>query len=858
MEQHLALQTAENLRLGMPAAEARRQAALKFGAAGAIREQYHAEEGLPFLELLQQDVLYALRRLWKFPGFTLVVVLTLALGIGANAAIFSVVHAILLRPLPYVQPDRLVNLSENNQPAGIFDEGLSYASFLDLQQKLQLFSAVTGLAGHALTLTGQGEPADISTIAVTTGFFSVFPTKPLLGRVLLDEDGQRGAGPVAVLSESLWRNRFGANPRIAGKPVILDKRTYTIVGIMPASFQTPFFTEAEQVWIPLVQDPLFSKWITRPPQTHWMPIIARLQPGVTLDRVQAEMRTFSTGLAQGDPAERGWSAEVRRLQQVIVGDLKSPLVMLLCAVGLVLAIACVNIANLLLTQATARSKEIALRIALGASRGRIARQLLTENCILGLLGGTAGALLAWRSVPALVLLLPAGLPQLHNIHMNGMVLGFALGLAIVSSLAFGLAPVLHTIRSDPQTSLREGAGAGETKRSRRARNLLAVAEIAIAVVLLSSAGLLLRSFAHLLSVGPGFETRHVMKAEISLPRFQYSIPEQWSAFADQLVRGLEARPGMRDTAIAVPLPILDNSINLPFSIVGNPPPAQGEANTANYVSVSPQYFGVMGISLVRGRLLSADDRASTPCVAIISEALAKQYFKNENPIGRRLTFGFPPDGNVSREIVGVVSDIHDVSLAKAPGPIMYVPFAQAPLWGGEVVVRSGLSHSAVSEAIRAETHRIDSSLPVTRIESLPEAISASLAWPRFRTLILGGFGGIALLLAAIGIYGVVSFSVSRRSREIGVRITMGASPANVRRLILRESAALALLGLAAGIPAALALTRLFSSLLFGVTPHDPFTFAAVALLLVFVTLAAAYLPARHAALTDPIEALRSE
>jgi putative ABC transport system permease protein len=858
MEQHLALQTAENLSLGMPSAEARRQAALKFGAAGAIREQYHAEEGLPFLELLLQDVLHALRRIWKFPGFTLVVVLTLALGIGANAAIFSVVHGILLRPLPYVRPDRLVNLSENNQPAGIFNEGLSYASFLDLQQKQQLFSAVTGLAGHALTLTGRGEPADISTIAVTTGFFSVFPTKPLLGRVLLDDDGQRGAGPVAVLSESLWRNRFGANPRIAGTPVILDQRPYTVVGIMPASFQTPFFTQAEQVWIPLVQDPLFSKWITRPPQTHWMPIIARLQPGVTLDRVQAEMRTFSTGLAQGDPAERGWTAEARRLQQVIVGELKSPLVMLLCAVGLVLAIACANIANLLLTQATARSKEIALRIALGASHRRIARQLLTENCILGLLGGTAGALLAWRSVPALVLLLPAGLPQLQNIHMNGTVLGFALGLAIVSSLAFGLAPVLHATRSDPQTILREGAGAGETKRSRRARNLLAVAEIAVAVVLLSGAGLLLRSFAHLLSVGPGFETRHVMKAEISLPRFQYSIPEQWSAFADQLLTRLEARPGMHDAALAVPLPILDNPVNLPFSIVGNPSPAQGEANTANYVSVSPQYFGVMGISLVRGRLVSADDRASTPRVAIISEALAKQYFKNENPIGRRLIFGFPPDGNVSREIVGVVSDIHDVSLAKAPGPIMYVPFAQAPLWGGEIVVRSGLSHSAVSEAIRAETHRIDSSLPVTRIESLPEAISASLAWPRFRTLILGGFGGIALLLAAIGIYGVVSFSVSRRSREIGVRITMGASPANVRRLILRESAALALLGLAVGVPAALALTRLFSSLLFGIAPYDPFTFAAVALLLVFVTLVAAYLPARHAALTDPIEALRSE
>jgi putative ABC transport system permease protein len=858
MEQHLALQTEENLRAGLLPAQARRQAVLKLGAAAAIREQYHAEEGLPSFELLFQDALYAGRRLWNAPGPTAVILLTLTLGIGANAAIFSVVHAVLLRPLPYDRPEQLMFVGEDRPAAQIIGDGFPWLSFLELRQRHDVFSAVTGLAGHALTLTGHGEPADTSTIAVTPGFFSVFPTRSLLGRALSDDDGKQGAAPVVVLSEVLWRNRFGSDPGVIGTQIALDQRAFTVIGVMPAAFRTPFFDQTEQAWIPLLQDPLFSHWIAHPPQSHWMPVIARMQPGISFHRAQAELEAFSAGLARESTTEQGWIAKAQPLQQVLVGDLRPPLLLLLCAVGLVLIIACANIANLLLTQATARSKEIAVRIALGATHGRIARQLLTENALLGVIGGVAGLILAWRCVPALVLLLPADLPQLHTIHVDAAVLFFSLALSIASSLTFSLAPMLSAARSDLQSSLRAGGGAGETRRSRRARNMLAAAEIALAAVLLASAGLLLRSFARLLSVSPGFATDHMVKAEISLPRFQYSQPEQWAAFANQLLTRVQARPGMRDTAIAAPLPILDTAVTLPFSIVGNPPPAQGNADTANYVSASPEYFGVMGVSLVHGRLFSADDSASTPPVAVISQALATRYFPHQDPLGRHMMFGFPPDGNVSREIIGVVSDVHDVSLAKAPGAVMYVPFAQAPFWGGEVVVRSGLSVAAVSGAIRTETHAIDKDLPITEIESFPAALSASLAWPRFRTLLLGGFGGIALLLAAIGIYGVVSFSVSRRAREIGVRLTMGASPAHVRGLVLRESTHLALLGLGAGIPAALALTHLFSSLLFGIAPEDPLTFAAVALLLILVTLAAAYQPARHAARTDPIKALRSE
>jgi putative ABC transport system permease protein len=466
--------------------------------------------------------------------------------------------------------------------------------------------------------------------------------------------------------------------------------------------------------------------------------------------------------------------------------------------------------------------------------------------------------LAWWSVSALTSLLPTGLTQLRSIRVDGSVFGFAFVLSLAASVFFGLAPVLHTTRSDPQANLREGSRAGDARGSQRARSFLAAAEVAVAMVLLVGAGLLMRSFARLLSVSPGFETENMVKAEISLPRFQYSRPEQWTAFSSQLMMRLQAKPGLQDSAIAVPLPILNNSINLPFAIAGNPPLEQGATDTANYVAASPRYFHVMGISLMRGRLFSEDDSASTPPVALISEALARRYFPGENPLGRQLIFGFPPHGDVAREIVGVVADIHDVSIASNPGPMMYVPFAQVPFWGSEVVVRSSLGAAEIAAAIRTETHSIDKDLPVTDIESFPEAMHASVAEPRFRTMLLGLFSAIALLLAAIGIFGVISFSVSRRTLEIGVRMALGATPASIRHMVLGESAKLVLFGLAAGIPAALILTHFLSALLFGITPTDPLTFISVALLLMLVALAAAYLPARRAIRIDPMAALRCE
>ena len=808
---------------------------------------------------LIQDLRYGLHMLRKAPGFTAVAILTLALGIGANTAIFSVVNAVLLRPLPYPNPRQLVLLPEASPKQGITDAGMSYPGLLELRDNSRVFSAVAGFVTHALTLTGRGEPSEARTIVVTQNFFSVFDTKPLLGRTLLPSDSERGAAPVVVLSDGMWRSQFGADPKIIGSPATLDMRPYTVVGVMPAEFRTPFFDQADQLWIPLVQDPLFSGWMTHPPQTHWMPVFARLRPGVSFAAAQAEMDTLSTRLAEEFPEEKGWKIQqVQPLQQAIVGDVKSPLLILSCAVGLVLLIACANIANLLLTRATSRSKEIALRVALGAPQRRIIRQLLTESAILGIFGSVAGMVLAYLGVSALISVLPPGLPRIQAIRVDGSALGFALLLSLAASFVFGLAPVLFAAQSDPQTNLREGARAGEASGSQRARGILAAVEIALAMVLLVGAGLLMRSFARLTSVSPGFEPNGVVKAMVSLPQFQYSTPLQWSAFATELMTRIQAEPGMQDSACAAPLPIKDGQINLPFEIVGNPPLPAGAADTADYVTASPRYFSVMGIPLLRGRLFDSSDSPSSPPVVLISNALARRYFPNQDPLGRHLVFGFPLNGRASREIVGVIGDVHDVSLGKKPEAMMYVPFAQAPLYGCEVVVRSTLAASAVAAAIRTETHGIDKNLPVTDVATLPGALSASLAEPRFRTLILGLFSTIALALAAVGIFGVISYSVSRRTREIGIRIALGATSASVRRLVVGESAKLVFFGLAAGVPAALVLTRFLSTLLFDVRPADPLTFMGVAVLLALVALAASYIPVRRAMRVDPMVALRDE
>jgi len=856
---HIEQQSAANIAAGIPPDEARRQAALQFGAVEGVKEGCREQRRAFWLETLIADVRYALRVMRKNPGFTAIAILTLALGIGANTAIFSVVYAVLLKPLPFKNPQQLVAVFAAKPQEGVPKTGVSFPNFEEWRAQNTVFSELAGNQEHDLNVTGRGEPFVARTGVVTTEFFPLLAVPPLAGRTFVPADGKPGAVPVVVLSENLWRGRFGSDPNIVGSSVSLDKRLFTIIGVMPVGFRSPFLARNQDIWVPTVDDPLFGGWMARR-SGHWLPVIGRLKPGVSIAQAQAEMETISARLAKEFPAENeGWTARVVPLQSEIVGDVKPALLVLLGAVGLVLLISCANIANLLLARATSRAKEMSVRIALGAGRGRIVRQLLTESAALGLLGGIAGMLLAFWSVNALRTVLPAEIATVSEIHVDGYVLGFALLLSIVASFIFGLAPALFAAGSDLNTNLREAAGrAGAGGRRQTARSFLAAAETALAMVLLIGAGLLVRSFVTLMSVSPGFHSEQLMKAEVTLPQFEYSKPEQWNAFASDLLARIQAEPGLRESAIGIPLPLADGFVNLGFAIEGLAPPPSSSPRTADYVAATPGYFGVMRIPLLKGRDFTDLDLSSAPRVTIISEAMARQYFPNQDPIGKRITFGFPPNGDAIREIVGVVGDVRDVALNQAPAAMMYVPFAQAPFWGVVVATRSNLSLATFAEAIRRDAAAIDKDLPVTDVAAMPDAVSVSIAQPRFQTLLLGLFGALALILAAVGIYGVISYSVIQRTHEIGIRMSLGAQPAQVLRLVMEQGAKLALAGILIGGAAALALTRLMRSLLFEVGPADPLTFAGVAALLVGVALAACYIPARRAMRIDPMTALRYE
>lgn len=830
----------------------------RFGNTLQLREEIYRAWGWIWMDNLRQDLRYGLRLMRKSPGFTLVVIITLALGIGANTAMFSVVNSVLLRPLPYPNPGQLVSVFETNARAGVKFNGCSYQDVKAFRES-GIFDEVAGANRHDLTLTGAGEPTIVATVVVTPEVFPLLKVSPIAGRYLLSGDESKGAAPVVVLSEGLWRSRFAANPKLIGQPIHLDQQSFTVVGIMPAGFRVPVLGPQQEIWIPISQDPLFSTFIPRP-GGHWLGVMGRLKPSETLASVQPQVDALGKRLQAEFPDQNGgWDVRVRALQSVLVGGIRTPLLVLLGAVALVLILACVNVANLLLARATFRAREVALRQAFGAERGRIIRQFLTESVLLGSLGATLGIALAWLSTHALAALLPADGLATRPVQVDGSVLAFALLLSLAATIAFGLAPAILTSKSDAQSNLREGSSQAGSDRARlRLRALLTAAEIALATVLVVGAGLLVQSLRRMTAVDPGFTVAHVVKAMVSLPRYEYKTPQQWAAFSDSLLERLQAQPGLKDSAFGVPLPIVDGFVNLGFTIAGDPPLPRGVQQDADYVSVTPGYFSLMGIPLLRGRLFTADDSMSSPRVAIISESLARRYFKNANPLGRKLVFGFPPETDQTREIVGVVGNIHDVELTKAPGPMMYVPFEQSPFWGGEVVVKSTLPTSTVVATIRQTVAGLDKNLPVTDVETLPDVLKESVAQPRFRTWLLTTFGLVALLLAAAGIYGVISYSVASRTREFGIRASLGASPISIGKLVVGEGLVLAAVGLSVGLIAALGLARFLKSQLFGVGSYDPITFLLSIAVLLVVALIACYLPARRAMRVDPMVALRYE
>jgi predicted permease len=845
-------------RSGLTPAEADRRARIEFGGYERFKEECRESRGVHFLDVLSQDIRFGGRLLSKSPGFAAVTMLTLALGIGATTALFSVINAVLLRPLPFSHPEQLVEVFENNVQQGASGRLCSYPDLEEFQRS-GVFAEIAGVSRHALTLTGSGEPAEVSTVSVTPEIFHLLDVSPLAGRYLFPDDEKKGAAPVVLLSEGLWRTRFGASPDLLGGSIMLDQRPFTVVGVMPASFQVPVFGGQQEIWIPMVQDPLFNGWIPNR-QLRGLFVVGRLKADASLWRAQAEANSVAAGLAKEFPAEDGgWRVGLAPLQEALFGDLRVPLLILLGAVGLVLVLTCVNIANMLLARATSRARELALRQALGAARGRIIRQLLTESALLGFLGSILGLALAFFSARALALLLRRDMPALRGVGLDWRVLGFALLLSLAATVAFGLFPALLTTDSNMQSKLkdssaRSGSGVGRARVGR----FLAAAEIGLAAVLVIAAGLLARSLLTMTSVNPGFNAANILKAEISLPRYRYSTPQQWRAFSDTCLENIQAQPGMQDSAFAVPVPLADNFVELPFSISDHAPLPPGTPNTAHYVSVSPEYFHVMGIPLVQGRSFAREDSQLSHPVAMISEWFAHFYFKDEDPIGKRLMFGFPPDLNVTREIVGVVGDVRDASLTQEPAPMMYVPFAQAPFWGGVLVVKSTSPPASLIGAIREVVHSLDKDLPITDVVTMPEALSTSVAQPKFRAWLLGAFGMVALLLAAIGVFGVLSYSVASRTREFGIRSALGASSASIRRMVLMEGLALGGIGLGLGLAAALGFARSLESEVYRVSVYDPATFIVSAVVLLGVAVFACYIPARRAMSVDPMIALRHE
>jgi predicted permease len=808
------------------------------------------------MQTLLQDLRYGARMLFKQPGFTLIAVLTLALGIGANTAIFSVVNGVLLKPLPYRAPEQLVRLFETSQTQPKFP--MAQGNFQDYRAQNSTLAGLALYTRRDQELSQDGQPEQLAALGITAGYFELLGVQPLLGREFRREDELPESSPGVILSHALWQRRFNGDAGIIGKAVTLSGRLHTIIGVMPAGVQhvggdyrSMPHGETVDVWGPLQMPVQAGRG------GHFCNAIGRLKPGVTVAQANADLNIIAARLAEQFPnTNQSWRITVKSLHEEIVGRSQTMLLVLLGAVFFVLLIACVNVANLLLARATVREREIAVRTAVGAGRWRIVRQLLTESLLLALLSSAVGILLAQWAIDALSTLGPEQLPRLQAVSIDGGILLFTLGLTILTGILFGLAPALQAGQVNLNELLKESGRSGVGQRQRRLRDGLVVVEVALALVLLVGAGLLIRSFWKLQGADPGFNPEHVLTASFSLPNARYSDPPKVTAFQQQLLERVTALPGVQSAGLTSDLPWTGYDENAGFTIEGKTFPNDGPGGRYHFVSAD--YFPTVGVPLVAGRFFNASDRLNAPNVVLINHAMAELYWPGESAVGKRFTFSSQPQEKDWFTIVGVVGDVKDFPHSPAAVPAFYWATMQRAPRQLILAVRGNADPLGLVEAIRNEVRALDQDLPLAEIKPLETVAATALASQRFTLWLVGFFAGTALLLAALGIYSVLSYLVAQRTQEIGVRMALGAQFGDVLKLVIRQGMTLVLLGVVVGLVAAFGLTRLMKGLLYQVSATDPLTFVAIGLLLTLVALIACWLPARRATKVDPMIALRCE
>jgi putative ABC transport system permease protein len=843
------------MRGGVPREDAMRRARIEFGGIERVKEEGREARGVKIMETLLQDLRYGARMLRKSPGFTCVAVLTLALGIGANTAIFSLVDGILLRPLPFAAPQNLVSIT------GSYPKG----AFVAMREQMQSLDVAAYFEGHEFNLIGRGDPLRLSGVLVSAEFFSVLGARPELGRSFYPGDDQAGRDNFVILSHSLWQQRFGADPSILGRSIELEGISREVIGVMPAEFTFP--SAKTQIWLPLNND-------ARDSVAYWagdfMPVIGRLRPGSTIAQARAEIRMFQSRVPKlfPWPMPADWNADtsVVELRYGMVADVRGRLFLLLGAVSLILLIACVNVANLALSRAATREKEIAVRTAMGAERGRVIRQLLTESVLLALMGGVLGIILATQGLHLLKAALPVDTPRLADAHIDWRVLAFTGGLAILTGLLFGLAPALQSSRAVLAQSLNAATRGAGVSISNRLRSALAIAEVAFAVLLVIAAGLLIRSFVALSRVDPGFRAERILTARVTPNQAFCSDPSRCISFYRELLDRMQAVPGVNSVAVVNTLPLGGRVAKRSLEIENQPVPP-GEAMPLFWMDVvTPDYLQVMKIPVVAGRGITLADNSGNPPVALITATTARRFWPGRSPIGSHVRLSGDKDW---RTVVGIVSDVRAYDLQKnVPDWIngtIYFPYAtNATLEGGRVpsdmtlVIQSSLEESQLQNVLRSTIAGLNPEVPASEVKTMRAVVSESVSTPASTTILFVAFAALALVLGLIGIYGVLSFLVSRRTREIGIRLALGAQRRDVLWLVMKEGAKFSLVGISLGLACALGITRLLSSELYGVSPADPVTFAAAAVMMTVVTLLACYIPTRRAMRVDPMVALRNE